>query len=116
MFPKILRNLRKEKNISQEKLGSVFNVSKQAISSWETGRSEPDSFTYKKIAEYFDVSVDYLLGKDNIPNKENLELHKELVKLGLIKDGEELSGKQKDALIKFIHAINELKSSMKDEF
>ncbi|MBQ4268219.1 MAG: helix-turn-helix transcriptional regulator [Clostridia bacterium] len=61
-FGKKLRELRKEKGISQKELGALLNVCNQAVSFWETGSREPDLDTLREIAEYFETSVDYLLG------------------------------------------------------
>jgi transcriptional regulator with XRE-family HTH domain len=61
-FGKKLRELRKEKGISQKDLGEYLNVCNQAVSFWETGSREPDLDTLRDIAKYFDTSVDYLLG------------------------------------------------------
>ena len=57
-----MRELRIEKGLSQRKLGELFNVCNQSVSFWETGSREPDLDTLKLIAEFFDVSTDYLLG------------------------------------------------------
>ena len=56
--------LRKEKQISQEELADVLCTSRQAISKWERGESEPDIDRLKDLAIYFNVSIDYLLGYD----------------------------------------------------
>ena len=58
---KIVR-LRKEKGWSQETLAEKLNVSRQAITKWETGEGSPDIENLKNIALYFHVSVDYLVG------------------------------------------------------
>ena len=63
LFGKKLRELRQEKGISQRALGEVFNVCNQTISFWESGSREPDLDTLVCIATYFDVSIDFLLGK-----------------------------------------------------
>lgn len=52
--------LRKKKGITQEQLATAVNVSPQAVSKWETGVSMPDVQTMPLIAEYFEVSIDYL--------------------------------------------------------
>lgn len=57
-------SLRKEKGISQEELADVIMTSRQAISKWERGESEPDIDRLKDLAIYFGVSIDYLLGYD----------------------------------------------------
>ena len=51
-------------NLSQTKLGKIVNVHQTAISQWETGRTTPDIETSMALANYFGVSLDYLLGKE----------------------------------------------------
>ena len=58
-----LKNARKAKGFTQEKLVSFVSVSRQAYSSYETGTRDPDTRTLSQIAINLDVSVDYLLGK-----------------------------------------------------
>jgi len=53
--------LRKQKDISQEQLAEMLNVSRQAISKWETGESLPDVENIVRLSGVFDVSTDYLL-------------------------------------------------------
>ncbi len=65
-FGKTLKELRIIKGISQRKLGEIFGVANQTISSWEKGINEPDLDTLLKIAEYFQVSVGFLLGTELI--------------------------------------------------
>lgn len=62
-FPERLRYLRKSANISQQTLGDAMNVTKVSISGYETGNRKPDTDTLQKLADYFDVSTDYLLGR-----------------------------------------------------
>jgi repressor LexA len=68
LFGKRLRELRENKGLSQADLGKLFNLSKQAISSYETGGSLPPPETLQKFADFFNVSVDYLLGRTDDPN------------------------------------------------
>lgn len=58
-----LAELRKQKKITQESLGKSFNVSRHAVTMWEAGESQPDYQTLIKLADFFDVSTDYLLGR-----------------------------------------------------
>lgn len=60
-----LKELRSENNESQQELGRVLNMSKMAISHWESGHSEPSIAQLIIIANHFDVSVDYLIGREN---------------------------------------------------
>ena len=54
--------LRKEKGLSQKKLADAIGVSQAAIAKIEINRNEATSDTIRKLAKYFDVSADYLLG------------------------------------------------------
>lgn len=58
-----LKQLREEKGISQLKLAMDLSVNQNTISRYETGVREADYAMLIKIADYFDVSVDYLLGR-----------------------------------------------------
>lgn len=60
-----LHSLRKKSGLSQEELAEKLDVSRQAISKWESGVSVPESEKLIVISSYFNVSVDYLL-KDEI--------------------------------------------------
>lgn len=62
---KILKILREKMAISQQKLATSIGVSRSAVAMWETDASEPDIEMLKTIANYFNVSVDYLLGIDS---------------------------------------------------
>lgn len=65
-FPEILKELREKKGITQQQLASTLNLSKNAISHYEKGVNMPNLDTVQKIADVFDVSVDYLLGRTTI--------------------------------------------------
>lgn len=83
MLKKRLKEQRAIKGLSQRALAEILNVSQQTIGSWETGRTEPDQQTLKKIANFFNVSVDYLLEQEDINNpslsrKEKADIAKDL--------------------------------------
>jgi transcriptional regulator with XRE-family HTH domain len=59
---KRLRLLRTERELTQEELGKVLGVGKTTISQYESEVRKPDADMLKRIAQFFDVSVDYLLG------------------------------------------------------
>ena len=59
-----IEELRKKNNLSQTELGKIVNLSQKAISRYENGSAEPDLYTIKKLSEYFNVTIDYLLGSD----------------------------------------------------
>lgn len=60
-----IRLLRSVRGISQVELGEKLNVSKQSISNWENGNIQPSIEMLMKIADFFSVSTDFLLGLDN---------------------------------------------------
>jgi transcriptional regulator with XRE-family HTH domain len=67
-----LRGLRREKDMTQEELADILGVSFQAVSKWERGDSYPDITMLPGIASFFGVSVDALLGMDEIRKAEEL--------------------------------------------
>lgn len=64
-----LKELRKKRNISQLKLAMDLQLNQNAISRYETGVREADYSTLIKIADYFDVSIDYLLERTDNPTR-----------------------------------------------
>lgn len=65
-FGKNLKNLRKVKGLTQKDLADDLKITFNQISDWEIGRSNPDIEILEKLAEYFNVSVDSLLGRESI--------------------------------------------------
>ncbi|CAK7002877.1 helix-turn-helix transcriptional regulator [Tissierella sp.] len=118
-----IKELRTEKKVSQTVLGKHIGVGKTTISNYETGYSMPDNETLTKIANFFNVSTDYLLGRTNIKNpadkiSEVLEDDEELsmfwdemkerpeLKI-LFKQTRELSPKAIQQVIRIIKAIED---------
>lgn len=58
-----IKEQRVGKGLSQRELGDLFGITQQAVGRWETGQALPDATTLGKLADYFNVSVDYLLGR-----------------------------------------------------
>ena len=58
-----LKELRLEKNLTQEQLAKALDTSQRNIGRWENGENEPAASMASKIAMYFECSVDYLLGR-----------------------------------------------------
>ncbi len=63
-----LKEIRKSKGISQLKLAMDLNANQNTISRYETGEREPGINELIKIADYFNVSIDYLLERTDIPD------------------------------------------------
>ncbi len=66
---KNLKKLREEKGISQKQLADVVSVSQQSINKYENHNIEPDIDTLIKMADYFETSVDYIIGHSKIRRK-----------------------------------------------
>lgn len=60
----VLSQLRKKNGQSQRELANSIGVSNGAVAMWETDKRQPDLEMLKKIANYYNVSIDYLLGND----------------------------------------------------
>ena len=65
MFPDRLKELRKSSGLTQVQFAEAFNIAKGTIGMWESGKREPDFETAQRIADFFGVTVDYLLGRSN---------------------------------------------------
>ena len=63
-----LKELRKKKGLSQLRLATELNTTQNTVSRYETGEREPGIDELIKIADYFNVSVDYLIGRTENPN------------------------------------------------
>ncbi len=62
LFAERLKELRTEKNIGQNALAKALNLSNASVSYWETGKQVPSAEVIYKLARFFDVSADFLLG------------------------------------------------------
>jgi transcriptional regulator with XRE-family HTH domain len=68
-FSEKLFSLRTANNLSLKQLGDVIGVSNQAISLMERGKRSPSFEVLCQLADYFDVSLDYLVGRSDIAEK-----------------------------------------------
>lgn len=92
MFSDRLKELREEKGLTQEQLSSILKISRQQLSTYETGKFEPNFETLVNIANYFNVSLDYLL-----------ERTKEMYNLN------NLSKKDKELFFEFLRLMDKLR-------
>ena len=75
-----LKEIRIAKKLTQIELAKNLQVSNTTVSNWETGSRQPDFDSLVKIADYFDVSLDYLFGRDyknRIYNQDNFIFRRE---------------------------------------
>ncbi|MGX7074505.1 helix-turn-helix domain-containing protein [Falseniella ignava] len=63
-----LKKLRKEGKLTQKDIATFLNISQPAYQQFESGKKKMNLETMEKLADYFNVSIDYLLGKTDIPD------------------------------------------------
>ncbi|MED4866146.1 helix-turn-helix domain-containing protein [Heyndrickxia faecalis] len=67
-----LKKLRDKRNLSQQQLADALNINRSTYARYELGQTQPDFDTLKKIASFYDVSIDYLIKGENPSAKSNL--------------------------------------------
>ena len=90
-FSKRLKSLRKDRRLTQKQLGELLFVDDTSISKYENEKAMPENELLQRIADFFSVSVDYLLCRDENPNtisspetlseKEKLDIEKEALQM-----------------------------------
>ena len=65
IFCSIFKDLRKEFNYNQKDIAEKIGVTRSTISDWETQRSEPNVTQLRKVADLFNCSIDYLVGRED---------------------------------------------------
>ena len=79
-----IKKLRKSKSMTQDQLAEWLHVTHQAISSWETGKTQPDIETLKQMAEVFDVTIEELIyGEKKTGVLTNVSVSKEDAEKGI---------------------------------
>ena len=81
MLSENIKNLRKNKGLTQEELASKLNVVRQTVSKWEKGLSVPDAELLSKLAEVLETDVATLLGKEILPEKETDKIAEQLSRI-----------------------------------
>ena len=75
----LLRELRKEKNLSQEQLAEQFNVSSRSVSRWENGNTMPDISLLIELADFYDIEIRELLSGERKRETMNKDMKETLV-------------------------------------
>ena len=117
-FNEQLTKLRKRNNITQIELANLMNVKQYVISSWETGRSEPNISQIIKLSDIFKIATDYLLDRPIIIASSENEFNKVIENINkdikddytkdLIKIFEDIPNNKKDKIINILKEIKEL--------
>lgn len=107
VFAERLKELRKEAHLTQVELAKQLGIGQSSYADWERGKKNPTQENLMKIAQFFDISLDYLVG--NIDEKEdgldNIELLFRMNSKGLTEEEKEIFKKE---LIEFMEKRKEL--------
>lgn len=106
-----LRELRNSKGLSQQQLADIVGMSKSSINMYERGDREPGLELLEAFADYFNVDMDYLVGKTNNPRKnlitsnkpDNAELEEDIIMYH--RDGKTVRKKMTKEQIKMLAAM-----------
>lgn len=80
IYPKRIKELRISRNLTQGELANKLSVSQRTVASWEVGRTEPSIGTLLQMADFFGVSIDFLVRSENLSNEEIIEINSFLMK------------------------------------
>lgn len=76
-----IRDLREDKDLRQIDVAYATGIDQKTLSNYETGKTNPDSYSIIKLADFFEVTTDYLLGKSDVNIKTNEDIIKRLTKI-----------------------------------
>lgn len=113
VFSKNLKQLRTSRGMTQNSLAKILNISRSCIANYESEKRQPDHEMVKRIADYFNVSIDFLLGRSAVKmsvssKDEMLKIQQvgDVLKLGDKLDLRNAEPKVKIALIEFFSYLN----------
>lgn len=92
-----IKELRKQKGVKQADLAKLLGIAQSTMSGWENEINEVDNDSLFKLADFFGVSVDYILGRDTIPDDINTD---DDFAYALYNEAKELTDEDKKQLIK----------------
>lgn len=108
-FGNILRQLREEKELSQVELAKKLNITSQSLSQYELSKRMPDIEMVNRLADFFNVSVDYLLGRIDVKDSSILSVKEDENKFGIhneiVNEIEKLSPESQEDLEAYIKLL-----------
>lgn len=112
-----LKELRKKKGLSQEQVAKDLNISMRAYQNYEYGQREPNIEMILKLAEYYDVTTDYLLEKESSPSDpfESLKFTAEMEKEAN-EDYQKLTSQEKAVIAKIVKALADSHKEENDNY
>lgn len=108
MFSETLRKLRKNKKLNQAQLAKELYISPSAVSQYETGRTTPSRDTLNRVAAYFNVSPEYLMGTSKIYEIEemlNQEYYPGTTVSEVLRKIVRINGKDREALLTIVDSL-----------
>lgn len=101
-----LKELRTEKGLLQSDIAKIINKSERTVGFYESGERDMNTDTLAKLADFFNCSIDYLLGKSDVRNPEKQEDPLNLAKIGFnMKDYTPPTEKQKEQIRDLLEVI-----------
>ena len=109
MIGDVIKKLRQNKGIYQQDLATELSVSKSTVAMWETNRRTPDATMLRKIADFFSVSVDFLLSKPKKIDTESIKKssNAKMILLQEIENIDSFSDDKVERLIGYIRALKD---------
>lgn len=99
-----LVELRKKHDLTQQDMARILGISRQAYSNYELGNREADYSTLKKLSNYFNVTVDYLLGESDTPEKNRPATDND-IKVALFGGADEVTDEMWNDVKKFVSFV-----------
>lgn len=109
MFAETLKQLRNSRHMSQKQFAKALFISPSAVSQYETGRTMPSRENLERIAKYFDVSTDYLLGSSPVTELEerlNQDYCNGVRVSEFVNKCMTITGKHRETLLDVVDALN----------
>ena len=100
-----VKELRLEKQLEQQDLAKIIQIGKGSISNWETGRTEPSIEYLLKLADFFEVSIDYLLGRSDDLGIVNVQTNLNTEQNELVNYYNQMSEKDKAKLLGYAKGL-----------
>lgn len=102
----ILTELRKDKGWSQQQVADLVGIGRRTIGDYETGRTQPDPYMLVKLAEIFDVNIDYLVGSTRIRTPWSTMTNPQAIRiLSMLK---KLSSKDLNAIFVLVESLSKI--------
>lgn len=109
-----LKQLREEKDLLQSDIGKLLGVTSNAVGYYENEKRDIPTEYIVKLAEFFGVTTDYILGKSDIRNPKEVEIDTDKLYIGLsTNDYENITDKQKEQITELARLI--LKDNLKNK-